>query len=44
VLDRTEAPVQIDFQRFQVEQLEEFVEGRGHPSIMACKWATPVVR
>ncbi len=41
VLGRAEAAEQVDFQRFQVQPLEQLVQGGGHPSMMACPLAEP---
>jgi putative flippase GtrA len=36
LLAGTEPAKKVDLQRLQVEQIEEFVEGGGHPPILAC--------
>jgi hypothetical protein len=33
------AAVKIHLERFEVQQVQQFVERGGHPSIMACQWA-----
>ncbi len=41
VLRRADAAVEVYLQRFEIEKVQEFVEGCGHPSIMACALRGP---